>query len=129
KTPSVMIGQAALSKESDASGAPLESKRPAPGKAANPFQFAEPAMLGIAMAEAGFRDVHVEVLPTSHNFDSADEFVGFQLDMDPAVKEQISIEGIGRVLDAVRKSLAPFTDESGRVHLTHVHNLVSGAAP
>ena len=129
KTPSVMIWQAALSKEREISGAALESKRPAPSNTANPFQFSDPAMLGIAMAEAGFGDVQVEVLPTSHNFDSADEFVGFQLDMDPAVKEQISIEGTGRILDEVRRSLAHFTDESGRVRLTHVHNLVSGAAP
>lgn len=127
--PAITTWQGALAREREVSGAALHSARPVATDAIDPFRFSDPRELASALSKAGFQDVVTEFITTMHCFDSCEEFVSFQLDMDPPIQEEISMLGMSRLLQSVREALNPYLDADGRVHLPGRHNIVAGRAP
>lgn len=129
KTPTVTIWQGALARERKVSGSALHSSRPAATDEIDPFRFSDRQSLASALSTAGFQDVRTENIETTHRFQSCEEFLSFQLDMDPALQDEISVLGMSRLLESIQEGLRPYLDQDSVVDLPGQHTVVAGRAP
>lgn len=114
KVPMITLGADAVRK--------LAGLPPPPPGAFDPLRLADTSILQGALLEAGFKDVSIERLPVTFEFESATAFTGFRAEVAApfrALLERQTQEMRGRILDAVTEAARAHAGADGRVRTTN----------
>jgi hypothetical protein len=94
---------------------------PAPG-ALDPLRLGDASILSKALEQAGFKDIAIERMPVTFEFDSAEDFTRMREDVASAFRGLLARQSpemrrqiIAAVTDAARK----FTESDGKVRTTN----------
>lgn len=95
-----------------------------------PFSMNDPEAIKVQVAEAGFRDVHIQLETTTVRHPSLDELVPGYLNATPAAQAlaEIAEPTQQRILDTVSTSLTDYLDGNGLAAPLSFH-VVSGSVP
>jgi enediyne biosynthesis protein CalE5 len=95
---------------------------PPPPGVLDPLRLADTSILQNALVNAGFRDVTIERLPVTFEFESAAAFTNFRAEVAApfrALLERQTPEMRGRILDAVTDAARAYAGADGRVRTTN----------
>jgi enediyne biosynthesis protein CalE5 len=94
---------------------------PSPGSF-DPLRLADTSILSSALEQAGFKEVSIERLPVTFEFDSAEDFTRFREEVSSpfrALLERQTPEVRRQILDAVTDAARAFAGHDGKVRTTN----------
>jgi len=114
KVPMITLGADAVRK--------LAGLPPPPPGVLDPLRLADTSILQGALVDAGFKDVTIERLPVTFEFESPEAFTNFRADVAApfrALLERQPPEMRQRILDAVTEAARAYAGADGRVRTTN----------